>query len=708
MSSDVTADISLETKRLLVGTGFDIEHPRTVQLLVEEGYSISFCTDENDLLAQLDSRVGAVIVTDSFVSSQMMPAAMANQNDWTDVPFVVVVEKPIESRGGLHSLQSLMPASVTDLIVLEKPLAPASLLSTVAMASRTRWCQLATQRRLLELGQRRLMLESLIEHLPIGICLIDTSGATILSNPSYERYVPNRKIPSVDGKHAERWVGVDSHGQPIARDQFVGARVLRGEKVAGVDFRYLPDEGGELWTRVSGVPLYDAQQRVMGAALAVIDVNAEKQNEEMLRRFNDDLEYQVEARTQALQEAMEKLKLESHERARTEEQLRHSMKMDAVGQLTGGIAHDFNNMLTGVIGALDLMRLRIDRQQYGDLDRYMTAAHTSASRAAALTQRLLAFSRRQSLEARAVPVNPLIVSMCDLLRRTLTERIRLDVQLDDKAGLALVDPNQLENALLNLCINARDAMPDGGALIITTTRVEVDAAEAIRLNGKEGCYVSIRVADTGVGIPAALLEKIFEPFFTTKPLGQGTGLGLSMVYGFVQQSNGFVAVNSQEGAGTSITLHIPLALSSVDDVSSTTSRRDVTSGRGQTILVVEDDDSVRLLLAAALEDLGYLVHIAEEGQQALGLLDGLSSLDLLITDVGLPGLNGRQLAEICQQKRPGLPVLFISGYAENASIRSEFLGMGMSMMTKPFTLEHLAETVSAALDEQWPAKPNPG
>ena len=526
------------------------------------------------------------------------------------------------------------------------------------------------------------------------------NGTTVLSNPTYERYVPNRRIPSADTQHAERWVGLDSEGQLIPRNRFAGARALRGETVEGADFRYYPDEGPELWTRVNAVPLYDSQRKIKGAALVVIDINAEKQNEEMLRRFNDDLEYQVKARTCALEEALEKLTQESQERARTEEQLRQSMKMDAVGQLTGGIAHDFNNMLTGVIGALDLMRLRIGRQQYGDLDRYMTAAHTSASRAAALTQRLLAFSRRQSLEARATSVNPLILSLGDLLKRTMTERIKLELQLDDNAGLALVDPNQLENALLNLCINARDAMPDGGTLAIVTSRADVDEADAIRLGGNKGCYVSIRVSDTGVGIPESVLGKIFEPFFTTKPLGQGTGLGLSMVYGFVQQSSGFVSVTSEEGAGTSITLYIPLAQTSAVEKASTVAPVDFTCGKGQTILVVEDDDSVRLLLAAALGDFGYQVHLAEDGQQALSLLEGLQALDLLITDVGLPGLNGRQLAEIIQQKRPDLPVLFISGYAENAAIRSEFLGVGMSMMTKPFTLEHLADTVSAAFEAQ--------
>ncbi|QWV19332.1 histidine kinase [Stutzerimonas zhaodongensis] len=700
-STDVTADISSEARRLLIGTGCGVDFSRLVQLLDEEGYELAFCSDSESLFQQLDHRVGAVIATDRFLASAMASGpALTEQGDGADIPFIVVTDTQSESRADFLAVKRRLPEWVADLVILEQPIRPAALLSTVAMAWRSRLRQFEIADRLVELAEQQATLESLVEHLPVGICLIATNGTTVLSNPTYERYVPNRRIPSTDGRHAQRWVGLDSQGQRIPPDQFAGARALRGEMVEGADFRYYPDDGPELWTRVNAVPLYDSQGEIRGAALVVIDINAEKQNEEMLRRFNDDLEFQVKARTRALEEALEKLTLESQERARTEDQLRQSMKMDAVGQLTGGIAHDFNNMLTGVIGALDLMRLRIGRQQYGDLDRYMTAAHTSASRAAALTQRLLAFSRRQSLEARTVSVNPLILSLSDLLKRTLTERIKLELQLDDRAGLALVDPNQLENALLNLSINARDAMPDGGILAIATSRADIDETEAARLGGQRGRYVSIRVSDTGVGIPEPVLGKIFEPFFTTKPLGQGTGLGLSMVYGFVQQSSGFVSVTSEEGAGTSITLYIPLAQSSAVENGAIAASVDLTSGRGQTILVVEDDDSVRLLLAAALEDFGYQVHLAEEGQQALSLLDGLRTLDLLITDVGLPGLNGRQLAEIIQQKRPDLPVLFISGYAENAAIRSEFLGTGMSMMTKPFTLEHLAETVSAALDAQ--------
>lgn len=690
--------MSSEGKRILIGARIGVLDAPVVEVLREEGYATALCVDAIDLVRQLDHGVGAVIIDDDFASALFeLPSPLSAKPAWTNIPVILITQRQGISRADFKELRAQLPASITDLVVLEAPLGEASLLSTVATVWRSRQRQYEIHDRLNELAEQRATLDSLVEHLPVGVCLIDVHGATILSNPHYERYVPNRLIPSNDASRAGRWVGLDSQGQPLPREQFAGARALRGDTVASADFRYYPEEGGEFWTRISAVPLYDTNHQVKGAALVVIDINAEKQNEETLRRFNDDLEVQVKARTQALEQALDDLTAASQERARAEEQLRQSMKMDAVGQLTGGIAHDFNNMLTGIIGALDLMRLRIGRQQYGDLERYMGAAHTSASRAAALTQRLLAFSRRQSLESRAVAVNPLIMSLGELLQRTLTERIVLDLQLDEASGLAEVDPNQLENALLNMSINARDAMPDGGTLTIATRQACLDAAQATTLGGSEGTYVAIDVTDTGVGIPAAMLTKVFEPFFTTKPLGQGTGLGLSMVYGFVQQSSGFLSVSSTENTGTSITLYIPAAQASADAAQTQAIRAEVKSGTGQTILVVEDDDSVRLLLDSVLQDLGYRVHLAENGQQALDMLDRLGTLDLLITDVGLPGLNGRQLAEIVQQHRPGLPVLFISGYAENAATRSEFLGHRMRLMTKPFTLESLAETVSSVL-----------
>ncbi|EUB98309.1 PAS/PAC sensor hybrid histidine kinase [Rhizobium sp. CF080] len=379
----------------------------------------------------------------------------------------------------------------------------------------------------------------------------------------------------------------------------------------------------------------------------------------------------------------------------TEAQLRQAQKMEAVGQLTGGIAHDFNNMLTGVIGALAVIKRRIAANRLDDLDKFIDAASASAGRAAALTHRLLAFSRRQSLDRQPVDVRQLIGSMEDLFRRTLGEQVELLIDLVPDTWRAVTDANQLESAILNLVINARDAMPDGGKLTIETANVvftETDLARGETL--KPGSYVVLAVSDTGIGMSQATIEKAFDPFFTTKPIGQGTGLGLSMIYGFTQQSGGHVRIYSQVGLGTTIKLYLPGSLAEISPQNGAIEIDFVPPrGEGETVLVVEDDDSVRVLVVDVLKELGYRVIEAVDGTEALPIIEGTSRIDLLISDVGLPGLNGRQLAEIAMNVRPALKVLFITGYAAMAASRADFLAPGMEMISKPFAIDDLAQKV---------------
>ena len=386
----------------------------------------------------------------------------------------------------------------------------------------------------------------------------------------------------------------------------------------------------------------------------------------------------------------------------TEAQLRQAQKMEAVGQLTGGIAHDFNNMLTGVIGALSIIKRRIAANRTEDLDRFIDAGTASANRAAALTHRLLAFSRRQSLDRQPVDVNDLVASMEDLFRHTLGEQVEILVNLAPGTWKAVTDANQLESAILNLVINARDAMPDGGHLTIETTNVVLSKADLARGETLQpGSYVVLAVSDTGIGMSQATIDKAFDPFFTTKPIGQGTGLGLSMIYGFAQQSGGHARIYSQVGLGTTIKLYLP---GSLDDPSTevTTSEHEIIPprGEGETVLVVEDDDSVRMLVVDVLKELGYRVIEATDGPKALPVIEGKGRIDLLVSDVGLPGLNGRQLAEIALAVRPSLKVLFITGYAATAASRSDFLAPGMEMITKPFAIDDLAQKVRQILTEQ--------
>jgi signal transduction histidine kinase len=379
----------------------------------------------------------------------------------------------------------------------------------------------------------------------------------------------------------------------------------------------------------------------------------------------------------------------------TEEQLRQAQKMEAVGQLTGGIAHDFNNLLTGVIGSLDLMQKRIAQGRLADVERYQTMAMSSAKRAAALTHRLLAFARRQPLDPRPVNVKQLVHSMEDLLRRTIGEAIELDIVAAGGLWSTFCDPHQLESALLNLVINARDAMPDGGKVTIEVVNAHLDAALASELrDAAPGSYVGLSVSDNGVGMSSAVRARAFDPFFTTKPLGQGTGLGLSMVYGFARQSEGHVHIYSEMGHGTTVKLYLPRHRGAVEDAGAGASATELRrAADGETVLVIEDEASVRELVVDVLNDLGYRALEAADGPSGLKVLRSLDRIDLLVTDVGLPGMNGRQVAEAAREHRPDLKILFITGYAENAAMANGFLAPGMEMVTKPFAVDALAARI---------------
>jgi PAS domain S-box-containing protein len=377
----------------------------------------------------------------------------------------------------------------------------------------------------------------------------------------------------------------------------------------------------------------------------------------------------------------------------TEEALLQSQKMEAVGQLTGGIAHDFNNLLTGIVGSLDLLQTRLNQGRTDNVGRYIDAAMTSANRAAALTHRLLAFARRQPLIPKGVDANQLVVSLEDLLRRTIGETIDLSIVASDDLWTTLCDPNQLESALLNLAINARDAMPDGGKLTISTANALIDGVTADAPALSPGEYICIDVTDTGTGMSAEVAARAFDPFFTTKPIGQGTGLGLSMIYGFARQSNGHATIESRIGQGTSIRLYLPRHHSEIAVEHAIVARAAEQAATGETVLVVEDEPVVRGVILEMLGEQGYRTLEAVDGPAGLRLLRSDARVDLLVTDVGLPGMNGRQLADQAREMRPGLKVLFITGYAESVAIADGFLQPGMEMITKPFDLGNLSRRV---------------
>jgi DNA-binding response OmpR family regulator/two-component sensor histidine kinase len=385
------------------------------------------------------------------------------------------------------------------------------------------------------------------------------------------------------------------------------------------------------------------------------------------------------------------LALEIAERERTESQLLQAQKMDALGKLTGGIAHDFNNLLTSIITGIDLINRQLEAGKPEGVQRFADAALGSARRAAALTHRLLAFARQQPLNAKSTDVNERIHSLEDMLRRTIGEHITLDLFLSSERAIANVDANQLENAVINLVINSRDAMPGGGTIRVSTRRSHVYGEADIA----DGEYITLTVSDNGSGIEPAIIEKVFDPFFTTKPVGQGTGLGLSMIYGFARQSGGQARIASTLGSGTDVSLVLPVG--EEDAVVPEPRRRMIHGGQGERVLLVEDTVALRMLTHEILTGAGYHCTPTVDTGEALRLLRGDDSFDLLLTDIGMPGMDGRELAEVARAWRPTLPVLFMTGYAENAE-RTGFIGAGMDMITKPFEVDGLLDSVRNMLD----------
>jgi PAS domain S-box-containing protein len=445
------------------------------------------------------------------------------------------------------------------------------------------------------------------------------------------------------------------------------------------------DTGALCWIARRGEVLRDrtgSRYRLVGV---IYDVTTVKQQQAELRDLAETLEARVEEATA--------------ERQQVEAELRQAQKMEAIGHLTGGIAHDFNNLLTGIMGSLEMMQVRITQGRLSDMERYIMAALGATRRAATLTNRLLAFARQQPLSPSSTDINRLVSGMEDLIRRAVGPAIA--VEMIGAAGLwrSHVDPNQLENALLNLCINARDAMPDGGKLTVETSNGWLDERTGLLRDLPPGQYVKLCVSDTGNGMPPEIIERAFDPFFTTKPLGQGTGLGLSMVYGFARQSGGHARIYSEVGQGTMVCLYLPRQLGETDssaDIPLSGLQRKQASG---TVLIVDDEPTVRMLLVDALEDLGYSAIEADDGATAMKILQSNVALDLLITDVGLPGgMKGRQLAESARSLRNNLKILFITGYAENAVLDHGHVEHGMEVLTKPFSIQTLSRRIFSILE----------
>ena len=522
----------------------------------------------------------------------------------------------------------------------------------------------------------------LFENMDDGFCVIEfldgphgplSDYIHVIANDAYERHtgIPNvvgQRLRDMVPDEADDWIAfygkVLRTGEPIR---------FRNELVATA--RHL---------EVSSFRLGPFEKRLV--AVLFKDVTDKVRAETALHQLNETLEQRV---ADALAQ-----------REQAESALRQAQKMEAVGQLTGGLAHDFNNLLAGITGSFEMIARRIDQGRSEDVERYVAAGLGAARRAASLTHRLLAFSRRQTLSPRPTAIDALLDDFLELVRRTVGPEITVTVNCDPCLWGALVDANQLENALLNLCINARDAMPDGGLLTIEARNITLDDGGARERNLPPGDYVTITVGDTGVGIAPQDIERVFEPFFTTKPMGRGTGLGLSMVYGFARQSNGIVRIRSQTGAGTLVSLYLPRHEAMHEEDTARPADPAPRARAGARILVVDDEPTVRMMMVDALGLLEFSCIEAHDGPSAIAMLDRHPEIDLLVTDVGLPGgINGRQVADEARRRLPGLNVLFVTGYADSVVLRNDSLEPGIAVLTKPFAIDDLQQQAIALLNQ---------
>ena len=521
------------------------------------------------------------------------------------------------------------------------------------------------------------------------------TGAVHLS----EKFLTLYGLTEFDGRY-DTWL------KSIFREDVVRITALFENAFAAQDreiqaeFRIISANDGELkWMEARNTVFYDAHGAVERVVGVTVDITERKRMMAELRAFTETLEEAVKSRTRELE-------VQNEARIKAEGLLRQSQKMEAVGQLTGGVAHDFNNLLTIVMGGLDIIARQVPALGASAaaerVARGKDMALQGVQRAVTLTNRLLAFSRQQPLAPRPVDANKLVSGTCEFLRRTLGEAVSLETVLAGGLWTCHADSNELENAILNLALNARDAMPDGGKVTIETANCHLDDTyvSSIPEPVEPGQYVMIAVTDSGVGMDKATLERVFEPFFTTKAVGKGTGLGLSQVYGFVRQSAGHVRLYSELGEGTAAKIYLPRHVGA--HAHSEDAKRPQPASRAigtETILVVEDDDTLRSYTVETLTELGYGVFAAATGAAALELLDRGSDVDLLFTDIVMPGgLNGRQLADEALRRRPGLKVLFTTGYTRNAIAHHGRPNLGVHMIGKPFSFDELSAKIRSLLD----------
>ena len=656
------------------------------RLLIDQGYEVEAVPDGEAALAAARRRAPDLVLSDV-----MMPRldgfgllrALRADPALREIPVLL-----LSARAGEEARVEGMDAGADD--YLTKPFSARELLARVGAN-----LQMARLRReaMEALRARTVELETVLATVPTAVWFTyDSDARTISGNPQAAALLrlPEHANPSLTAPDHIRPTSFRAFrdGIETPADDLPVQRAARGEEVRNDELEIRFADGSSITILMHATPLRDDSGRVVGAVGAAVDITALKQAESVLRDVNAALEERVAA--------------EMARRHQLEADLRQAQKMEAIGQLTGGVAHDMNNLLLVIQGNLEVLERHFSPASGDRLSRSVQAALRGVDRAAALTHRLLAFARRQPLDPKPLEPNKLVAGMSDLLRRTLGEAVAIETVLAGGLWRTFADPNQLENALLNLAVNGRDAMPDGGKLTIETANAYLDDAYAeLHHEVSPGQYVMVAVTDTGTGMSRDAVEKAFEPFFTTKEAGKGTGLGLSQVYGFVKQSGGHVKIYSEIGEGTTVKIYLPRYLAEEEEATGATAAPPIipTGTPDETILVVEDDDDVRANSVASLRDLGYRVIEAPDGAGGLRMLEADPAIRLLFTDVGLPGgMNGRQLADEARRRRPDLRVLFTTGYARNAIVHHGRLDPGVALLVKPYTFAALAGKIRHVLE----------
>ena len=661
-------------ERVLILASLGRDAKVAAQVLHAAGIQSLIAASLAQLCHELKQGAGVALITsEALATTDLTPllAWISEQPAWSDLPIVLMtLRNQIDPTPAMR-----LAARLGNVTLLERPFHPGTLTGLINTALRGRRRQYESLVRQEDLAESERRLHDALTAGRLGAWQLDVNKRRLDCSTLSKAHFGREPTSPFD---LDDWLAcIHAQDRPVV-EQALDASLERGIDLV-LQFRNVWPDGSVNWADMRARAVMDEHRRVTVLVGVSSDITQRKYAERQLQQLNENLEQQVQERTAQVLE--------------NEDALRQAQKMEAVGQLTGGIAHDFNNMLTGVIGSLELMRRRLARGRGADIDNLIDMGLASANRAANLTHRLLAFSRRQALDSKPVNINELVLSMESLLQRSLNESVQLEMRLSDDIWIAEADPHQLESALLNLVINARDAMPTGGKLLVETLNGYLDSdITGDPANQLIGEYVVLSVSDTGCGMPESVIKQAFDPFFTTKPMGQGTGLGLSMIYGFSKQSHGHVAIHSEVDIGTTVSLYLPRHQGVTITEAPRAPALDNRARNGETVLVVEDDSAVRALLGEALSELGYGFIPAEGAETAMHLLSSNQRIDLLISDLGLPGMNGRQLARWATDLRPGLKVLFVTGHAEDTVAAGE-PELANQVITKPFTFDVLTAKV---------------